>query len=100
MKFEKIVAFSILLVLFTGCKKFSAGAQVVEERTVYAVDKSYLLPHKRQCEAEHGTFCAKVVEDTSVSANAYSNELSTTEYLLTCKKPKHTPSKPDCVIIE
>lgn len=92
--------FMIVLMGFVGCNKRHAGPEVEERRTVFVVDKSYLKPYKEQCEAEHGIFCAKEVRDTFVSATPYGNDLSTTEYLLTCKKPQHTPSKPECVIIK
>ncbi len=89
----------IIMSSFWGC--WNRGPMETEERTVFLTDPAFLKPYQQQCIQEHGTFCAKEIStDEKVAANLYSNTVTTTEYLLTCKKPKQTPAaKPECVPI-
>ena len=89
----------IILSSFWGC--WNRGPIEAEERTVFLAHPDFLKPYKEQCIQQHGTFCAKEIsDDEKVAVNAYSNMMTTTEYLLICKKPKQTPaSKPECVPI-
>jgi hypothetical protein len=99
MKKGITLTFFIIMFSIAGCKK---APMVKEERTVLLADPSYLKVYKQQCERQRGTFCAKIIDDDkSVAANLYSNKITTTEYLLTCTKPKQTPpSEPECVYIK
>ena len=99
MKKSMLSTFVIILFICGGCER---TPMVEEERTVLLADPSYLKVYKQQCERQRGTFCAKIIDkDKSVAANLYSNKITTTEYLLTCKKPKQTPpSEPECVYIK
>ena len=89
----------VIMSSFGGCG--SRGPMETEERTVFLVDPAFLKPYKEQCIQQHGTFCAKEIStDEQIAANLYSNTITTTEYLLICKKPRQTPPpKPKCVPI-
>ncbi len=94
MKKSVVYAFVTIIFLISGCKK---GPVEVEERTVLLVDASYLKSYKDECRRQHGQFSYKTICDhRDVAANLYSNKLTTTEYLLICKKPKQTTPPPSC----
>ncbi len=97
-----LIVLVLLLLLLAGLYEYKKYKDnfVTEERRVMAVSTEYLSDYKAECEAEGGTFCAKIAsEDRYTGANAYSDTLHTTEYILTCTKPKKSSGEPACVSV-
>jgi hypothetical protein len=92
----------ILLLVCCGVKWYIDRDKnyYVEERTVYVVSPEYLRPYKEECIAEGGTFCAKRIDaEAYTGANAYSDTLDTTGYLLSCRKKRAIEKEEACVNI-